>query len=68
MRFGLKADSITNRACRSDYNFGLDDDAPDYELQAAERAAYAPLCWPVHDRVKEDDHCSIWIAVLRQRN
>ncbi|MEM7729161.1 MAG: alpha-2-macroglobulin [Pseudomonadota bacterium] len=38
-----------------DFNFGLDDDSPDYELRAAERAAYAFALLARHDRVKKTD-------------
>lgn len=36
-----------------DYNFGLDDDAPDYELRSAERAALAFATLARHDRVNK---------------
>lgn len=38
-----------------DYNFGMDDTAPDYELRAAERAAYAMALLARHDQVKKTD-------------
>jgi uncharacterized protein YfaS (alpha-2-macroglobulin family) len=38
-----------------DYNFGLDDDSPDYELRSAERAAMASALLARHDRVKKSD-------------
>lgn len=45
----------SNSSLPLDYNFGLDDDAPDYELRAAERAAYALALLARHDRVKKTD-------------
>lgn len=38
-----------------DYNFGMDDQSPDYELRAAERAAYAQALLARHDTVKKSD-------------
>ncbi|WP_298917625.1 alpha-2-macroglobulin [uncultured Algimonas sp.] len=38
-----------------DYDFGLDDDAPDYELRNAERAAHAMALLARHDRLKKTD-------------
>lgn len=64
------SESATNRTLRAvrtlsqldragslalDYNFGLDSDAPDYELRSAERAAYALALLARHDRVKKTD-------------
>lgn len=44
-----------NSSLSLDYNFGLDDDAPDYELRSAERAAIASALLARHDRVKKSD-------------
>ncbi|MGJ8559830.1 MAG: alpha-2-macroglobulin family protein [Litorimonas sp.] len=44
-----------NSSLSLDYNFGLDNDAPDYELRAAERAALASALLARHDRVKKSD-------------
>lgn len=38
-----------------DYNFGMDDQSPDYELRAAERAAYAHALLARYDTVKKSD-------------
>ncbi|MGB6230557.1 MAG: alpha-2-macroglobulin family protein, partial [Litorimonas sp.] len=38
-----------------DYDFGLNSSSPDYELRAAERAAYALALMARHDRVKKTD-------------
>lgn len=48
--------SLDNNSSLSlDYNFGLDNDAPDYELRSAERAALASALLARHDRVKKSD-------------
>lgn len=44
-----------NGSLSLDYNFGLQDDAPDYELRAAERAAQALALLARHDRVRKTD-------------
>lgn len=44
-----------NTSLSLDYNFGLDDDAPDYELRSAERAALALALLARHDRVKKSE-------------
>lgn len=44
-----------NSGLSLDYNFGLDDDAPDYERLSAERAAFAMALLARHDRVKKSD-------------
>ncbi|GHA82528.1 alpha-2-macroglobulin [Algimonas arctica] len=44
-----------NTSLSLDYNFGLDNDSPDYELRSAERAAIASALLARHDRVKKSD-------------
>lgn len=44
-----------NSGLSLDYNFGLDDDVPNYERVSAERAAFAMAILARHDRVKKSD-------------